>query len=174
MLHTFNLALFSRSNRWKKRGLAITPTKYGISFTAIHMNQAGALLLVYTDGSVLLTHGGMEMGQGLHTKMVQVSRLVTVAWCLVHPYEIHTHTVTHIYTQSLTHTHTHTQSLTYTHIYTQSLTYTHTHNHYRCVHGVWVSTLTRSTSLRQVPTQCLTPVPLLPLLPVTSMEGLSR
>ena len=61
-----------RNNRHKKRGLAIVPTKYGIAFGLKLLNQGGALLHVYTDGSVLLTHGGMEMGQGLHTKMIQV------------------------------------------------------------------------------------------------------
>ncbi|MFN5448802.1 MAG: molybdopterin cofactor-binding domain-containing protein, partial [Burkholderiales bacterium] len=50
-----------------KRGIAITPVKFGISFTATHFNQAGALVHVYTDGSVLINHGGTEMGQGLHT-----------------------------------------------------------------------------------------------------------
>ncbi len=54
--------------------MALVPTKYGVSFGAAFMNQGGALLHVYTDGSVLLTHGGMEMGQGLHTKMVQVQQ----------------------------------------------------------------------------------------------------
>ena len=49
------------------------PVKFGIAFTAVHLNQSGALVTVYTDGSVLLTHGGTEMGQGLHTKMVQVA-----------------------------------------------------------------------------------------------------
>ena len=63
---------FGSENRWKKRGLALTPTKFGIAFGALFLNQAAALLHVYTDGSVLLSHGGMEMGQGLHTKMVQV------------------------------------------------------------------------------------------------------
>ncbi|MDN6298324.1 MAG: xanthine dehydrogenase molybdopterin binding subunit [Halomonas sp.] len=55
-----------------KRGLALTPVKFGISFTAQHLNQAGALLHVYTDGSVMINHGGTEMGQGLHTKICQV------------------------------------------------------------------------------------------------------
>ena len=55
-----------------KRGLALTPVKFGISFTATHLNQAGALVQVYTDGSVQLHHGGLEMGQGLHTKVMQV------------------------------------------------------------------------------------------------------
>jgi xanthine dehydrogenase large subunit len=55
-----------------KRGIALTPVKFGISFTATHMNQAGALLQIYTDGTVLLNHGGTEMGQGLFTKVAQV------------------------------------------------------------------------------------------------------
>ncbi|GAB0187485.1 xanthine dehydrogenase/oxidase [Grus japonensis] len=62
---------FNKQNRWKKRGMCIIPTKFGISFTVPFLNQAGALVHVYTDGSVLLTHGGTEMGQGLHTKMIQ-------------------------------------------------------------------------------------------------------
>ena len=63
-----------RSNKWKKRGLAIIPNRYCLAFGITFLNQAGALLHVYTDGSVLLSHGGMEMGQGLHTKMIQVCR----------------------------------------------------------------------------------------------------
>ncbi|MEN9903556.1 MAG: hypothetical protein RLZZ555_121 [Pseudomonadota bacterium] len=55
-----------------QRGLALTPVKFGISFTATQLNQAGALVHVYTDGSVLLNHGGTEMGQGLHTKVAQI------------------------------------------------------------------------------------------------------
>ncbi|MDB6091921.1 MAG: xdhB [Gammaproteobacteria bacterium] len=55
-----------------KRGLALTPVKFGISFTATQFNQAGALVHVYTDGTVLLNHGGTEMGQGLHIKVAQV------------------------------------------------------------------------------------------------------
>jgi xanthine dehydrogenase large subunit len=55
-----------------KRGLALTPVKFGISFTATLFNQAGALVHVYTDGSVQINHGGTEMGQGLHTKIAQI------------------------------------------------------------------------------------------------------
>ncbi len=55
-----------------KRGLALTPVKFGISFTATHYNQAGALINIYSDGTVLLNHGGTEMGQGLFTKVAQV------------------------------------------------------------------------------------------------------
>ncbi|XP_021638354.2 xanthine dehydrogenase 1 isoform X2 [Hevea brasiliensis] len=64
---------FNLHNRWKKRGVAMVPTKFGISFTTKLMNQAGALVHVYTDGTVLVTHGGVEMGQGLHTKVAQVA-----------------------------------------------------------------------------------------------------
>ncbi|MBA2340857.1 MAG: xanthine dehydrogenase molybdopterin binding subunit [Pyrinomonadaceae bacterium] len=64
---------FNESNVYKKRGLAVTPVKFGISFNKTVYNQAGALILVYTDGSILLNHGGTEMGQGLHTKMLQVA-----------------------------------------------------------------------------------------------------
>jgi xanthine dehydrogenase large subunit len=63
---------FNAGSRWSKRGLALTPVKFGISFTATQMNQAGALVHVYTDGSVQLSHGGIEMGQGLHVKVAQV------------------------------------------------------------------------------------------------------
>ncbi len=56
-----------------KRGIAITPVKFGISFTATFFNQAGALVLVYRDGSVQVNHGGTEMGQGLHTKIRQIA-----------------------------------------------------------------------------------------------------
>ncbi|MDH3475978.1 MAG: xanthine dehydrogenase molybdopterin binding subunit, partial [Rhodospirillales bacterium] len=60
------------SSRVLRRGLALTPVKFGISFTATHYNQAGALVHVYTDGSIHLNHGGTEMGQGLYTKVAQV------------------------------------------------------------------------------------------------------
>ena len=83
-----------RINRHKKRGLAIVPTKYGIAFGLKLLNQGGALLHVYTDGSVLLTHGGMEMGQGLHTKMIQVcSRCLDIPVDVVYISENSTNTV---------------------------------------------------------------------------------
>ncbi|GAA0556345.1 xanthine dehydrogenase molybdopterin binding subunit [Halomonas salifodinae] len=63
---------FNRTSPIIKKGLALTPVKFGISFTVQHLNQAGALLHVYTDGSVMINHGGTEMGQGLHTKVCQV------------------------------------------------------------------------------------------------------
>jgi xanthine dehydrogenase large subunit len=66
------LKAFNKNSRWLKRGIALTPVKFGISFTATHLNQAGALVHVYTDGTVHLNHGGTEMGQGLFTKVAQV------------------------------------------------------------------------------------------------------
>ncbi|MBB3955400.1 xanthine dehydrogenase molybdopterin binding subunit [Novosphingobium sediminicola] len=66
------VAAFNASHRVLKKGIALTPVKFGISFTAQHLNQAGALVLVYADGSVQLNHGGIEMGQGLYTKVAQV------------------------------------------------------------------------------------------------------
>jgi xanthine dehydrogenase large subunit len=87
LLHTLVATLENDSDYWARRsaisqfnatspvikkGLALTPVKFGISFTAKHLNQAGALLHIYTDGSVMINHGGTEMGQGLHTKICQV------------------------------------------------------------------------------------------------------
>ncbi|HRD35539.1 MAG TPA: xanthine dehydrogenase molybdopterin binding subunit, partial [Rhodocyclaceae bacterium] len=63
---------FNAGNPVLKKGLALTPLKFGISFNVTHFNQAGALVHVYTDGSVLVNHGGTEMGQGLNTKVCQV------------------------------------------------------------------------------------------------------
>lgn len=63
---------FNETNPWIKRGISAIPTKFGIAFTARFLNQAGALVHVYTDGSVLLTHAGTEMGQGLFTKCSQI------------------------------------------------------------------------------------------------------
>lgn len=67
------IAQFNQQHAHRKRGLAITPVKFGISFNKKVYNQAGALILIYTDGSIQLNHGGTEMGQGLHTKMLQVT-----------------------------------------------------------------------------------------------------
>lgn len=67
------IAQFNQAHTYNKRGLAITPVKFGISFNKLLYNQAGALILIYTDGSIQLNHGGTEMGQGLHTKMLQVA-----------------------------------------------------------------------------------------------------
>jgi len=64
---------FNAAEPHRKRGLAITPVKFGISFTATFYNQAGALVLVYRDGSVQVNHGGTEMGQGLATKIQQIA-----------------------------------------------------------------------------------------------------
>ncbi len=63
---------FNKTSVALKKGLALTPVKFGISFTLTHLNQAGALVHVYTDGSVHLNHGGTEMGQGLYIKIAQV------------------------------------------------------------------------------------------------------
>ena len=63
---------YNRNSKILKKGIALTPVKFGISFTATHLNQAGALLHLYTDGTVHLNHGGTEMGQGLFIKVAQV------------------------------------------------------------------------------------------------------
>ncbi len=67
------IARFNAEHAHVKRALAVTPVKFGISFNLTAFNQAGALVHVYKDGSVLINHGGTEMGQGLHTKMLQVA-----------------------------------------------------------------------------------------------------
>jgi xanthine dehydrogenase large subunit len=67
-----DVAAFNATSRFLKRGLALTPVKFGISFTNVMLNQAGALVHVYHDGTVHLNHGGTEMGQGLFTKVAQV------------------------------------------------------------------------------------------------------
>ncbi len=63
---------FNESNAILKRGIALTPVKFGISFTVAHLNQAGALVHIYQDGSIHLNHGGTEMGQGLMVKLAQI------------------------------------------------------------------------------------------------------
>jgi xanthine dehydrogenase small subunit len=67
------IAAWNRTHARVKRGLAITPVKFGISFTLTHYNQGGALVHVYQDGTVQVNHGGTEMGQGLHTKVLGVA-----------------------------------------------------------------------------------------------------
>ena len=64
---------FNEGNEFFKKGIALTPVKFGISFTTSFLNQAGALVLVYKDGTILVNHGGTEMGQGLHTKIQQIA-----------------------------------------------------------------------------------------------------
>lgn len=66
---------FNKENEFVKKGLALTPIKFGISFTTSFLNQAGALVNVYKDGSILVNHGGTEMGQGLHTKIRHIAAL---------------------------------------------------------------------------------------------------
>lgn len=77
---------FNARSRTRKRGLALTPLKFGISFTATMLNQGGALVNVFNDGSISVNHGGTEMGQGLNTKMAQVAADglgVPVSWVRV-------------------------------------------------------------------------------------------
>ena len=64
---------WNNKNKFLKKGLALTPVKFGISFTLTHLNQAGALIHVYQDGSIRINHGGTEMGQGLFQKVAQVA-----------------------------------------------------------------------------------------------------
>src|ERR1043165_425473 len=66
------IAAFNAKSAHVKKGIAFTPVKFGISFTTVPMNQAGALVHLYTDGSVHLNHGGTEMGQGLFIKVAQI------------------------------------------------------------------------------------------------------
>jgi xanthine dehydrogenase large subunit len=66
---------FNRDSPILRKGIALTPVKFGISFNVVHFNQAGALVHIYTDGTILVNHGGTEMGQGLHTKVSQIVAL---------------------------------------------------------------------------------------------------
>lgn len=76
---------FNRLNRWRKRGITVVPTTFGIGFEIQFLNQNGALVHVYTDGSVLVSHGGTEMGQGLHIKMIQVaSKALNIPFEMIH------------------------------------------------------------------------------------------
>ncbi|KAL4635601.1 aldehyde oxidase-like [Arapaima gigas] len=76
---------FNRSNRWRKRGICAVPLKFGIGFSKGFNNQGAALVNIYKDGSVLVTHGGTEMGQGINTKAVQIaSRILRVPMSRIH------------------------------------------------------------------------------------------
>ncbi len=64
---------YNAENEFRKKGMAMTPVKFGISFTTSFLNQAGALVMIYRDGTILVSHGGTEMGQGLHTKIHHIA-----------------------------------------------------------------------------------------------------
>ncbi len=64
---------FNKENEFFKKGIALTPVKFGISFTTAFLNQAGALINIYSDGTILVNHGGTEMGQGLYTKIRKIA-----------------------------------------------------------------------------------------------------
>lgn len=66
------IAAHNAESRWLRKGIALNPVKFGIAFTLKHLNQAGALVHVYTDGSIQVNHGGTEMGQGLYMKVAQI------------------------------------------------------------------------------------------------------
>lgn len=66
------IAAHNERSRWLKKGISLNPVKFGIAFTLKHLNQAGALVHVYTDGSIQVNHGGTEMGQGLYMKVAQI------------------------------------------------------------------------------------------------------
>ncbi|XP_072835150.2 aldehyde oxidase isoform X2 [Pogona vitticeps] len=64
---------FNKHNYWRKKGIVIIPLKYSVGFQPMYLNQAAALVHIYLDGHVLVTHGGVELGQGIHTKIIQVA-----------------------------------------------------------------------------------------------------
>ncbi|XP_054578921.1 aldehyde oxidase 4-like isoform X2 [Eptesicus fuscus] len=85
---------FNKNNYWKKRGLAVVPMKYTVALPEAYYNQAAALVHIYMDGSVLVIHGGCEIGQGLYTKMIQVaSRELNIPISYIHTSETSTVTV---------------------------------------------------------------------------------
>nr|XP_021510779.1 aldehyde oxidase 2 [Meriones unguiculatus] len=85
---------FNKKNYWKKRGIAVVPMKFSVGFAATSYHQAAALVHIYTDGSVLVAHGGNELGQGIHTKMLQVaSRELRIPMSHLHVCETSTATV---------------------------------------------------------------------------------
>ncbi|KFV43182.1 Aldehyde oxidase, partial [Gavia stellata] len=85
---------FNMKNYWKKKGIAIIPMKFSVGFNATYFHQAGALVHIYIDGSVLVTHGGIELGQGIHTKILQVaSRELKIPLSYIHFCETSTTTI---------------------------------------------------------------------------------
>ncbi|XP_010123270.1 PREDICTED: aldehyde oxidase 2-like [Chlamydotis macqueenii] len=85
---------FNTKNYWKKKGIAIIPMKFSVGFNATYFHQAGALVHIYIDGSVLVTHGGIELGQGINTKMLQIaSRELKIPLSYIHFCETSTTTV---------------------------------------------------------------------------------
>uniref|UniRef100_A0A8D0E4N7 FAD-binding PCMH-type domain-containing protein n=1 Tax=Salvator merianae TaxID=96440 RepID=A0A8D0E4N7_SALMN len=85
---------FNRQNSWKKKGLAIIPMKFSVGFNSTFYHQAAALVHIYLDGSVLVSSGGIELGQGILTKMLQVaSHELKIPMSYIHPYERTTVTV---------------------------------------------------------------------------------
>ena len=88
------ISKFNAASKWKKRGLALVPTMFGIAFGLKFMNQGGALVHIYRDGSVLVSHGGIEMGQGLYTKVIQIaSKVLGVPVDMIHTAETATNLV---------------------------------------------------------------------------------
>ena len=80
-----DIEIFNQQNRWKKRGISVVNNLFGVGFPPVFMNQGGALVNIYLDGSVLISIGGVEMGQGLHTKMIQVaSRIFKIPMETIH------------------------------------------------------------------------------------------
>ncbi|XP_024419655.2 aldehyde oxidase 2 isoform X2 [Desmodus rotundus] len=85
---------FNKKNYWKKKGIAVIPMKFSVGFTVTSYHQAAALIHIYTDGSVLVTQGGNELGQGIHTKILQVaSRELKIPMSYIHISETSTVTV---------------------------------------------------------------------------------
>ncbi|XP_075687633.1 aldehyde oxidase-like [Rhinoderma darwinii] len=85
---------FNKENPWRKRGIALIPLKFPVTFIVASQNQAAALVHIYCDGSVLVSHGGTEMGQGIHTKMIQIaSRELGIPMSYIHICETSTSSV---------------------------------------------------------------------------------
>ncbi|TRZ01805.1 hypothetical protein DNTS_017775 [Danionella cerebrum] len=82
---SLSIEQFNAHNHWKKRGISIVPLKFGVGFSKGFYNQGAALVNIYKDGSVLISHGGTEMGQGINTKATQIaSRILKVPMSLIH------------------------------------------------------------------------------------------